>query len=431
MIVRSGSPLKPGIAPLIPTRSWTIEGPERFGGSRQPTGGAGAWGGGRRPVGLGSNLVSRAAKTRVPRRLGPPTGRRGLFGWGLGAVGQLTVTNLRTGQSNSGGTGQSGMDFGPVCLPGDQLRFSLVGATPNAEVTGWFSWPGAPTYMAGLRDAAGDLLGWHGGMTDGAGNWSWTTTITAAMAGFWGAHIGVAGDIMGDNTYVAVWQVDGGVGTGTFGIQEAPTQLNAGTPNYALASNHPAAAGSVAPVVQTLQQELDARGITLPGSASTGPAAAAATKAGTLAFANLSTGDAAHFRVGDRWRVSISGASPNAPIVVTGVQNGKSDTTQLGVTDGSGSWSSSGTMDASTVGTWVESWKVGGLPAAQLSFTVSGPSGAGPLTGDATPAITPVDSSSFDVGGFLGGSVFGLPTWAVLAGAVGLVLVLGGSHHGR
>ena len=95
MIVRSGSPLQPGIAPLIPTGSWTIEGLERFGGSA-PTGGAGAAGGGRGPV--GTNLVSRSrSRGRGPRLSAPPTGRRGLSGATIANASGAASTAFRVG----------------------------------------------------------------------------------------------------------------------------------------------------------------------------------------------------------------------------------------------------------------------------------------------------------------------------------------------
>lgn len=409
MIVRAGSPLKAGIAPLLPTKSWTIEGSERFGGSRVPTGGAGACGGGRRPAGLGSNLVSRVhPRSRGPRLSHPPNGRRGLSG--------ASLSNL-SGGSNA------------AFRVGDHWQLNLTGGQPGANVylNATVCSPDfsrcAQAPMSGQKDIAFEL--WTGksssgyppvGTTDANGNFTMSGVFTPDQVGMWTQLWNVGGVLMGLPQFT-VADANGSA------VYQGPVTPG-GTPYYTQASDHPPTQPAPTAQVMTLDQQLAARGIALPGSTPTGPAASGGgvVKAGSVAFTNITSGNASQFRVGDSWRVSISGASPNQPIVVTGVQNGKSSTTQLGVTDASGAWTSTGTMDASTVGNWTESWSVGGVPAAQLSFTVGSGSGS-------SAAQTPADT--FDVGSVLGGSLIGgIPNWALLAAGLGLVFVLGGHHRG-
>lgn len=77
------------------------------------------------------------------------------------------------------------------------------------------------------------------------------------------------------------------------------------------------------------------------------------------------------FQVGDSWSLQINGA-PNSPVTDTASQNGASlGTTSYGSTDSNGNLFLSGTFDSSTVGTWVETWSVGGISAGPISFTVS------------------------------------------------------------
>ncbi len=87
-------------------------------------------------------------------------------------------------------------------------------------------------------------------------------------------------------------------------------------------------------------------------------------------FTNLTSGNNASFNVGDRWTIQISGAAPNAPVSVTGGQNGQSSTANMGSTDSSGSWVTNGTMTAAQVGSWSESWNVGSQNIASFNFVV-------------------------------------------------------------
>ena len=413
MIVRAGSRLVPDIGPLMPTRSWTIEGPERFGGSRVPTGGAGAWGGGRRPVAL--------------------RGLRGLSGTPV-----VTMRNLTTGQAmNTPGSfayGPGNVLVGPDYPPGsakvgDRWQMQVSGVAPNNAVQIQTVFNGLALPMSGQQDLPASILlgryidgspsaSW--GIADANGNFSISGTFGPGQIGAW---------IVGGNVFT-VTDAQGNVTPYT-----GPTQPG-GVPYYTLATNHPPSGGSIpTDQTQTLQQQLGSN-VMLPSGqivtaqqsaalAGSTPKTSGPIAPGSVAFSNLTTGNASVFRVGDSWRVSISGASPNQPVVVTGVQNGKSSTSQLGTTDANGSWSSTGTMDASTVGNWTESWTVGGVPAASLAFTVAAASGASQPAGSAAP--TP--AGAFDIGSvasvFSGSAIGGIPNWALIAAGLGLVFVLG------
>lgn len=73
------------------------------------------------------------------------------------------------------------------------------------------------------------------------------------------------------------------------------------------------------------------------------------------------------FNQGDNFTLTITGGKPNAPVTVS--LNG-GGATQVGTTDGNGNYSTSGTWDASSVGTFTEQWYVGGTPANGISFQV-------------------------------------------------------------
>ena len=141
--------------------------------------------------------------------------------------------------------------------------------------------------------------------------------------------------------------------------------------------------------------------------------------------------------VGDSWTLTITGPA-NSPVSNTASQNGNSlGTTPYGSTNGSGVFSLNGTATASTVGTWSETWSVGGVSAPALNFTVSAapssgsPSGPGaasgsPLIGNSVgpqPAITG-SSSTVSSGCFSLTGMFGLPD--VCLGPVGLSTVAAG-----
>lgn len=107
-----------------------------------------------------------------------------------------------------------------------------------------------------------------------------------------------------------------------------------------------------------------------------------ATSSPSMEFKNTTTGQAGNslsFHVGDSFRILIVGAAPNSPVTVTATQNGVTSTTVLGNTSVGGSFETSGVMDASTQGSWMEKWQIPAGPgasalASQVNFSVYGPS---------------------------------------------------------
>lgn len=98
--------------------------------------------------------------------------------------------------------------------------------------------------------------------------------------------------------------------------------------------------------------------------------APAATSQPRLTFTNLTGGNPAELRPGDRWKVEITGAPPNAAVSVTGGKDGARDTTGMGNTDSAGNFTLTGTITADLVGAWSETWTAGGINAGSVSFLV-------------------------------------------------------------
>jgi hypothetical protein len=164
---------------------------------------------------------------------------------------------------------------------------------------------------------------------------------------------------------------------------------------------------------------------TAPVTAS-GPAGAA-----QFSFTNLTSGDNATFKVGDRWEIRISGATPNAPVSVNGGLNGANVLTQMGNTDASGRFTLNGQMEQSQVGSWIEAWRVNNQIIASFSFRVS-PAGSvvdgGPVAPAAPPRTTTTTSFTDVLSSMPGGSVeiggMEIPWMALGIGAIALLLVI-------
>lgn len=109
-----------------------------------------------------------------------------------------------------------------------------------------------------------------------------------------------------------------------------------------------------------------------------------ATPATTVRLTNLTTGNAQQFRVGDQFRVEITGAA-NSTVSVLSTQNGTPGQADMGRTDASGRLILTGSMSAKELGTWTETWKVGGVAAPTLAFSVVEP----PSPVKTSPAPTP------------------------------------------
>ncbi len=93
----------------------------------------------------------------------------------------------------------------------------------------------------------------------------------------------------------------------------------------------------------------------------------------TVSITNTTrTGHDTDFKVGDSFRVSITGP-PNQTVTCSAVWNGTDmGTTAYGSTSSTGTFTQTGTMPADVVGTWTEIWRVGPVQSTPtLVFTVS------------------------------------------------------------
>ena len=92
------------------------------------------------------------------------------------------------------------------------------------------------------------------------------------------------------------------------------------------------------------------------------------------------------FSVGDSFHVAVSG-TPNQAVSFTGFFNGAEVSGTLGVTDAGGGFVFGGVLNASNVGSYIETWYVGRVAATPtLTFTV----GAGSAPGGPTVQISNV-----------------------------------------
>lgn len=127
---------------------------------------------------------------------------------------------------------------------------------------------------------------------------------------------------------------------------------------------------------------------------------------------NLSRPGSASFYPGEAWQVTVSGA-PNAPVWRTSGRPGATSQQQMGTTDATGMFTSSGVLDSAQMGQWMETWSVAGVSAPTLSYQV----GAAPVvTSDTTTTTSSFDTSS--ITNLINMQVFGFPLWSV--GLVGL-----------
>jgi hypothetical protein len=75
--------------------------------------------------------------------------------------------------------------------------------------------------------------------------------------------------------------------------------------------------------------------------------------------------------VGDSYTVVLAGQAANAPVSITAQQVGSTpQTVGLGTTDGNGNFTSTGSVTANHVGSWIENWFVGGAQIGSWSFQV-------------------------------------------------------------
>jgi hypothetical protein len=172
----------------------------------------------------------------------------------------------------------------------------------------------------------------------------------------------------------------------------------------------------------------------------------------SIALKNLASGrdvrqgTGGDFTVGDKWRVSVGGAPANQPVTVCAWQGGISSSgvplvfmpdtcTDVGKTDAAGAFSLDGGMDAGTVGTWVEIWKVpgaadGGSAVSLLNFLVGARPASSPPSPPAppppAPPAPPAGGGAAALPWFTDSMFGGIPNWALLAAGVGAIFFLGG-----
>lgn len=134
-------------------------------------------------------------------------------------------------------------------------------------------------------------------------------------------------------------------------------------------------------------------------------------------------------QAGDNWQVNITGATPNSPVSVSGTRNGASSGPSAveGTTDGSGNFSTSGTMSAENVGNWAEQWAIAGkILNLQFSVVSSVPAAGGSSSGSGSGSA----SSSGSNTGF--SNTLSLPSlsgWEIAALVGGALLVVLGMQH--
>lgn len=176
------------------------------------------------------------------------------------------------------------------------------------------------------------------------------------------------------------------------------------------------------------------------GSASPAPATPTGTPT-AVQLVNVSR-PGQPFQVGDNFQLTVTG-SPSQAVTGSATQNGTAlGTTSYGLTDSTGTRVITGTMDASTVGNWSETWTVGSGAQTSVSFSVaaapssggagnSSTSTAGAAAGS-TPSAAASPAGAPAVAGldlsFLTNTVsiagYNVPVWALGAGALGVVFLV-------
>lgn len=155
-----------------------------------------------------------------------------------------------------------------------------------------------------------------------------------------------------------------------------------------------------------------------------------------VSLQNLTTGNASLFYVGDRFRITITGPA-GAEVKGSAVQDGRGlGTTPYGAVSSSGLFTLEGTFGAEHLGSWVESWTVGGVEAEPhvLMFVCQAkPAGAGAgqvataAPGTTAGATEAQRAAGFDFMGLLTDkAIGGIPNWVLLAGVGGGLLLLKG-----
>jgi hypothetical protein len=171
-------------------------------------------------------------------------------------------------------------------------------------------------------------------------------------------------------------------------------------PCYELIGGVPVPCGSVpSSTVTSGGQTYTTPVYTTPAPSST--AVSTSSSAGLLKpIVSFSGGDGSTLHPGDSWKITITGAAPNAGIVVNYTKNGQpAGSAQIGATDANGNWSLSGTFSDAELGTWREAWTVGSVSIGSYGFSVvsSAPSSSSPSS-ESSPSSSSSSSGQEIVG---------------------------------
>lgn len=148
---------------------------------------------------------------------------------------------------------------------------------------------------------------------------------------------------------------------------------------------------------------------TIPGSTFIPSSGQALPAAQPRMNVTTSSGNPAAMKVGDSYTVSITGAQPNARVMVTATQGATTiqDATGQAFTDANGNFSISGVAENAHLGAWSEVWRVGNVVIGNWNFTISpsGVSGVGAIipVPNNGPIRAEIPGMSFNNSGFKGG----------------------------
>jgi len=95
----------------------------------------------------------------------------------------------------------------------------------------------------------------------------------------------------------------------------------------------------------------------------------------SVTITNLTRGNSAYYEIGDSFKLNITGGLHGAPVTYTAIINGvSSGPISAGSTDAMGAYQLGPTTVTGGIGTYSETWYVGGVQATPtISFTVLGP----------------------------------------------------------
>ena len=128
----------------------------------------------------------------------------------------------------------------------------------------------------------------------------------------------------------------------------------------------------------------------------------------SITLTNTTRGGSQYFVVGDGFLVTISGGQTGAAVTMAWNHNGVGGgPASIGTSNGSGGFSLSGTEDTASIGTWTETWFVGGVQATPvLAFTVLG-----------TPSVTLTNTTTGNASVFSPGDGYRISITGGLPGA--------------